>query len=76
MVIEENLERQNGIDFCMAMAGKYPKMLKLVSIDGISREIVEAKRKGIIDGYVEKPLSDQNILETIRECKKEHPEHP
>lgn len=73
LVIEENLERQNGIDFCMAMAGKYPKMLKLVSIDGISREIVEAKRKGIIDGYVEKPLSDQNILETIRECKKEHP---
>ena len=71
LVIEENIEGQNGVDFCMSIAGKYPKMLKLVSIDSISREIVEAKKKGIIDGYVEKPLSDRNVLEVIRECKKE-----
>lgn len=71
LVIEENIEGQNGVNFCMSIAGKYPKMLKLVSIDSISREIVEAKKKGIIDGYVEKPLSDRNVLETIRDCKKE-----
>ena len=55
----------------MSIAGKYPKMLKLVSIESISREIVEAKKKGIINGYVEKPLSDRNVLESVRECQKE-----
>lgn len=71
LVIEENMEGRNGVDFCMSIAGKYPKMLKLVSIDSISREIVEAKKKGIISGYVEKPLSDRNVLEAVRECQKE-----
>ena len=44
LVIEENMEGRNGVDFCMSIAGKYPKMLKLVSIDSISREILEAKK--------------------------------
>ena len=71
LVIEENIEGQSSVDFCMSIAGKYPKMLKLVSIESISREIVEAKKKGIIHGYVEKPLSDRNVLEAVRECQKE-----
>ena len=71
LVIEENIEGQSGVDFCMSIAGKYPKMLKLVSIESISREIVEAKKKGIIHGYVEKTLSDRNVLEAVRECQKE-----
>lgn len=71
LVIEENVEGQNGVDFCMSIAGKYPKMLKLISTDNISREIMEAKKKGIINGYVEKPLSDRNVLEAVRECRKE-----
>lgn len=71
LVIEENVEGQSGVDFCMSIAGKYPKMLKLISTDNISREIMEAKKKGIINGYVEKPLSDRNVLEAVRECRKE-----
>lgn len=71
LVVEESIEGQSGVDFCMSIAGKYPKMLKLVSIESISREIVEAKKKGIINGYVEKPLSDRNVLESVRECQKE-----
>ena len=71
LVVEESIEEQSGVDFCMSIAGKYPKMLKLVSIESISREIVEAKKKGIINGYVEKPLSDRNVLEAVRECQKE-----
>lgn len=71
LVVEESIEEQSGVDFCMSIAGKYPKMLKLVSIESISREIVEAKKKGIINGYVEKPLSDRNVLESVRECQKE-----
>ena len=55
----------------MSIAGKSPDMIRLVSIDSISKEIVEAKRKGIIHGYVEKPISDRSVLEAVRECRKQ-----
>ena len=70
LVVEENIEGKSGVDFCMSIAGKYPDMIRLISIDSISKEILEAKRKGIIHGFVEKPLSDKSILEAVRECRK------
>lgn len=70
LIVEENIEGKSGVDFCMSIAGKYPDMLRLVSIDSISKEILEAKRKGIIHGYVEKPMSDRSVLEAVRECRK------
>lgn len=71
LVVEENIEGKSGVDFCMSIAGKSPDMIRLVSIDSISKEIVEAKRKGIIHGYVEKPISDRSVLEAVRECRKQ-----
>lgn len=70
LIVEENIEGKSGVDFCMSIAGKYPDMLRLVSIDSISKEILEAKKKGIIHGYVEKPMSDRSVLEAVRECRK------
>ena len=46
-------------------------MMKFIITDGLSREAVEAKQKGIIDGYVEKPVSDTAILEAIRNRAKD-----
>ena len=66
LVVEETMEDCSGVDFCMSLAGRYPDMLKLIIIDGVSREVAEARQKGIIDGYVEKPVSDTAILEAIR----------
>lgn len=66
LVVDETLEDCSGVDFCMSLAGRYPDMLKLIIIDGVSREVAEAEQKGIIDGYVEKPVSDTAILEAIR----------
>lgn len=71
LVVEENIEGKNGVDYCMSIAGKYPDMICLVSIDSISKEILEAKNKGIIHGYVEKPMSDRSILEAVWECRKQ-----
>lgn len=68
LVVDETMEDCSGVDFCMSLAGRYPDMLKLIIIDGVSREMAEAWQKGIIDGYVEKPVSDTVILETIRNC--------
>lgn len=66
LVVDETMEDCSGVDFCMSLAGRYPDMLKLIIIDGVSREVAEARQKGIIDGYVEKPVSDTAILEAIR----------
>ena len=66
LVVDETMEDCSGVDFCMSLAGKYPDMLKLIIIDGVSRGVAEAQQKGIIDGYVEKPVSDTAILEAIR----------
>lgn len=68
LVVDETMEDCSGVDFCMSLAGRYPDMLKLIIIDGVSREVAEARQKGIIDGYVEKPVSDTAILEAIRNC--------
>ena len=66
LVVDETMEDCSGVDFCMSLAGRYPDMLKLIIIDGVSREVAEARQKGIIDGYAEKPVSDNAILEAIR----------
>lgn len=66
LVVDETMEDCSGVDFCMSLAGRYPDMLKFIIIDGVSREVAEARQKGIIDGYVEKPVSDTAILEAIR----------
>ena len=71
LVVDETLEDCSGVDFCMSLAGKYPDMMKFIITDGLSREAVEAKQKGIIDGYVEKPVSDTAILEAIRNRAKD-----
>lgn len=70
LVIDETLEDGNGVDSCMAMQGKYPDILKIMMADQITREIAEAKQKRVIDGYVEKPVSDTTILEAIRSCRE------
>ena len=71
LIVEEKIEGKSGVDYCMSIAGKYPDMIRLISIDSISKEILEAKNKEIIHGYVEKPMSDRNILEAVRECRKQ-----
>lgn len=66
LLIDETLKNDSGIDFCMLLQGRYPKMKKLIMTNIVTREIAEAKSKGIIDGYVEKPVSVSTILENLR----------
>lgn len=70
LVIDESLADGSGVELCMAMQGQYPDMMKFVMADYITKEIAEAKQKGIIDGYIEKPVSDTTILEAIRSCRR------
>ncbi len=70
LVIDESLGTESGIDFCMSIQGKYPHMLKIVMTDCVTRKLAEAKKKRVVDDYVEKPVSDTTILETIKKCKE------
>lgn len=70
LVLNERIEHGSGVDFCMSIQGKYPEMIKIIMADCVSREIVEAKQKNIIDAYVAKPVSATAILEAIRNLEK------
>lgn len=70
LVIDESMEDGSGIDFCMAVQGKYPEMCKIIMADCFTEEIVEAKQKRIIDWYLAKPVSDTTILEAVRSCRE------
>lgn len=70
LAIDETLEDQDGISFCMANQGKYPHLIKIIMTQSVSREVVDAKQRHIIDGYVGKPVSDTTLLAVIRECRE------
>lgn len=70
LVLDESMEGGSGVDFCMAIQGKYPGMIKLIMADSFTQEIVEAEQKKIIDGYLAKPVSDTTILEAVRSCRE------
>lgn len=66
LAIDQSLEDGDGIEFCMSIQGKYPGVIKLLMVDSVTREVVEARRRGVISGYVQKPVSDTTLLEAIR----------
>lgn len=70
LAIDQRLADCSGIEFCMSIQGKYPGTIKILMVDHMTREVVEARRHGIIDGYVEKPVSDTTLLAAIRDGKQ------
>ncbi|MGN0707894.1 MAG: ATP-binding protein [Faecalibacterium sp.] len=69
LAIDCTLEDGDGIEFCMSIQGLYPDMLKILMVDSVTREVVEARRRGVIAGYVIKPVSDTTLLAAIREAR-------
>lgn len=69
LFIDKGLADGGGVEFCMASAARYPGLLKIVMADHITRELAEARQRGIIDGYVEKPVSDTTLLDAVRQCR-------
>jgi DNA-binding NarL/FixJ family response regulator len=55
----------------MAIRGRYPGMTRIVMTNAPTREIVDARSHGVIDGYVVKPVSASTLLAQIRSSRKE-----
>lgn len=70
LAIDETLENEDGISFCMAYQGKNPSLIKIIMTQSVTREIVDAKNRHIIDDYVVKPVSDTTLLAVVRRCRE------
>lgn len=73
LAIDQSLEDGDGVEFCMSIQGKYPNVIKLLMVDSVTREVVEARRRGVIDGYVQKPVSDATLLDAVRTAREGQP---
>lgn len=66
LAVDQEVGGKSAVDFCMSIQGRYPELIKILMIDQVTREVAEAKRHHVIDGYIEKPASLSAILEEIR----------
>ncbi len=71
LAIDESLTGGSGVDFCMAIKGKYPALTRIIMTNTPTREIVDARRHRVIDGYIVKPVSAGTLLEEIRACQRQ-----
>ncbi len=71
LAIDESLTGGSGVDFCMAIKGKYPALTRIVMTNTPTMEIVDARRHRVIDGYIVKPVSAGTLLEEIRTCQRQ-----
>ena len=71
LAIDESLTEGSGVDFCMSIRGKFPSLTRIIMTSATSRELIDAKSHGVIDGYILKPVSASTLLEEIRACRKQ-----
>ena len=62
VLIDENVGNYSGTDIFMSEFSDKKESLKIIMADSINRDIVEAKKRGIINGYMEKPVSETEII--------------
>ena len=66
MAAEEYVDGAGAVDFFMSVKGLYKDMVRVVIVDRVSREVLEAKQRELIDGYTESPVSVPGILGAAR----------
>ena len=70
LVIEQVIDGNSAVDFCMSVKGRYTGMLRLIMADQVDRELAEAKERNIIDNYMIKPVSDLDILKELKKKQR------
>lgn len=71
LAADGGLEEERALDFCLSFQGKYPQLMKLLLVERPTREVLEAKNRGLIQGWLEKPVSAQAILEEAHRLRGE-----
>lgn len=70
LIMDYYISGVNAIDFFMTTQLHYPDLLRILVADSPRREILEAAQRGIIDAWLEKPLSVPAILDTLLSAGK------
>ena len=70
LAIDESVTEGSGVDFCMSIQGRFPGMTRIVMASALTRELIDAKSHGVMDGYILKPVAASTLLEEIRACRK------
>lgn len=70
LAIDESVTEGSGVDFCMSIQGKFPSLTRIIMASALTRELIDAKSHGVIDGYILKPVSASTLLEEIRASRK------
>ena len=70
LAIDESVTEGSGVDFCMSIQGRFPGMTRIVMASALTRELINAKSHGVMDGYILKPVAASTLLEEIRACRK------
>lgn len=68
---EQFIGGRSAVDFCMSIHGLYPGLVKIIMADQVTKELAEARQRGIIDAYIDKPVSDAAIVKAIQESRRE-----
>jgi DNA-binding NtrC family response regulator len=71
LVVDQEVEGQSALDFCMAIQGQEPDLIKIVMADHVTKELIEARERGIIQAYLDKPVSVVEILNTSIRIRSE-----
>ena len=66
VVTEQYIRGKSGVDFCMSLQGPYPGVIRILMTDRVTKELVEAKKRRMIDEYIDKPVSDSSILKAVK----------
>nr|WP_314462032.1 ATP-binding protein [uncultured Clostridium sp.] len=69
VVTEQYVRGKSGVDFCMSLQGPYPGVIRILMTDRVTKELVEAKKRRMIDEYIDKPVSDSSILKAVKNLK-------
>lgn len=71
IAIEQDIGGRSAVDFCMSIQGENPGLIRIIMTEQITKELLEAKQRRVIDDLIDKPVSDSSILKAIRGCGKD-----
>lgn len=71
LLIDESLSNGSGVNFCMSIQNRFRNLTRIIMTSSPNKEIVEAKRHKIIDGYIVKPVAASTLMEVIRTSKRQ-----
>lgn len=58
--------RQRGLHFSMAIHNEFPEVVKILLVDHVDKEILDAKEQGLIQDFIKKPLTSTKLFEKLR----------